>query len=73
MIALGIAGKLLGIGEEFISAQLEKRLADKGAGGNRCEPRGIKAGFAAAADIDFGLRLARAAPSLDEALAHLGQ
>jgi 2-oxoglutarate ferredoxin oxidoreductase subunit alpha len=58
MIALGIAGKLLGIGEEFISGQLEKRLADKGHAAIESSRAGIKAGFAAAADVDFDLRLA---------------
>jgi 2-oxoglutarate/2-oxoacid ferredoxin oxidoreductase subunit alpha len=62
MIALGIAGRLLGVGEEVISALLQKRLADKGQAAIESSRAAIKAGFAAAADIDLGLRLAAPQP-----------
>ncbi len=58
MIALGIAGKLLGIGEEVLSALLERRLAEKGRAAIESSRAGIRAGFAAAADLDLGLRIA---------------
>jgi 2-oxoglutarate ferredoxin oxidoreductase subunit alpha len=62
MIALGIAGRLLGVGEEVISALLQKRLADKGQAAIESSRAAIKAGFAAAADINLGLRLAAPQP-----------
>src|SRR5271166_5312322 len=58
MIALGIAGGLLGLGVDDLSALLEKRLGDKGQAAIEGSRAGIAAGFNAAAGIDFDLRLA---------------
>ena len=63
MIALGVAGKLLGVGEAFLSTFIEKRLADKGQAAIAASKAGIRAGFAAAEKIDFDLRLAPPTPS----------
>lgn len=63
MIALGIAGKLLGMSEELLSDLLQKQLAGKGQLAIESSRAGLKAGFAAAADIDFGLRLAPPKPT----------
>lgn len=63
MIALGIAGKLLGIGEDVLSGLLEKQLAGKGRLAIDSSRAGLKAGFAAAADLDLGLRLAPPRPT----------
>jgi 2-oxoglutarate ferredoxin oxidoreductase subunit alpha len=63
MIALGIAGKLLGIGEDVLSGLLEKQLAGKGQLAIDSSRAGLKAGFTAAADLDLGLRLAPPQPS----------
>ena len=54
MIALGIAAALLGLGEESFSAALTKRLADKGKTAIEASRAGLKAGLAAAADLDLG-------------------
>ena len=58
MIALGVAAKLLGLGEEALSALIEKRLKEKGASAIAASRTAIKAGISAAADIDLGMRLA---------------
>jgi 2-oxoglutarate ferredoxin oxidoreductase subunit alpha len=58
MIALGIAGRLLGLSIEQVVAPIEKRLADKGPAAIEASQAGIKAGFAVAAGIDFGMQLA---------------
>jgi 2-oxoglutarate ferredoxin oxidoreductase subunit alpha len=63
MIVLGIAGKLLGIGEDVLSSLLEKQLAGKGKLAVDSSRAGLKAGFAAAADLDLGLRLAPPRPT----------
>src|SRR5215471_17751885 len=63
MIALGIAGKLLGVGEAFLSTFIEKRLAGKGQAAIEASKTGIRAGFRAAAGIDFDLRLAAPTPT----------
>ena len=63
MIALGIAGKLLGIGEDVLTALLEKHLAGKGKAAIVASGAGLRAGFAAAANLDFGPRLAKPKPS----------
>jgi 2-oxoglutarate ferredoxin oxidoreductase subunit alpha len=63
MIALGIAGKLLGVGEAFLSTFIEKRLAGKGQAAIEASKAGIRAGFKAAAGIDFDMRLAAPAPT----------
>ncbi len=63
MIALGIAGKLLGLSVEQVLAPIEKRLADKGPAVIEASQAGIKAGFAVAAAIDFKKQLAAPKPS----------
>jgi 2-oxoglutarate ferredoxin oxidoreductase subunit alpha len=63
MIALGIASRLMGFTTEQVFAPIEKRLADKGAAAIEASLAGIKAGFAAAADIGFDKQLAKPAPS----------
>ena len=62
MIALGIAGRLLGFNLEQLLALIEKRLADKGSAAIEASHAGIKAGFSAAANIDFGTQLAPPKP-----------
>jgi 2-oxoglutarate ferredoxin oxidoreductase subunit alpha len=57
MIAVGIAGKLLGIAEDRLSALIEKQLAGKGQLAIDSSRAGLKAGYAAAADLDLGRRL----------------
>ena len=63
MIALGIAGRLLGFTVEQTFAPIEKRLADKGPAAIEASLAGIKVGFGAAAGIDFGLQLPAPTPS----------
>ena len=63
MIALGIAGRLLGLTTEQVFAPIAKRLADKGSVAIEASLAGIKVGFAAAAGIDFGAQLASPRPS----------
>lgn len=63
MIALGIAGRLLGFSIEQTFAPIEKRLADKGPAAIEASLAGIKVGFGAAASIDFGLQFAAPKPS----------
>ncbi len=58
MIALGIAGRLLGFGVDVLSALIEKRLADKGQAAITASCAGIIAGYDVAAGIDFNRRLA---------------
>jgi 2-oxoglutarate ferredoxin oxidoreductase subunit alpha len=58
MIALGVAGKLLGLPEESMLELLAARLADKGQTAIKASSAGLKAGYAAAADLDLGARLA---------------
>ena len=58
MIALGIAGRLLGLSVEQVLAPIEKRLAEKGAAAIEASQAGIKTGFGVAATIDFGKQLA---------------
>ncbi len=62
MIALGIAAALLGLTEDIFTPVIEKRLADKGGAAVEASLAGLKAGMAAAADLDLGLRLAPAKP-----------
>ena len=57
MIALGIAGRLLGFSVEETFAPIEKRLADKGPAALEASLAGIKVGFGAAASIDLGMQL----------------
>jgi len=58
MIALGIAARLLGLGEELIAQLLSKRLGDKGAAAVEASRAALRAGFEAAGSLDLGLRLA---------------
>jgi len=57
MIVLGMAAALLGLGEEALSELLAKRLADKGPSAVEASRAGLKAGLAAAADLDLGKHL----------------
>ena len=63
MIALGVVGRLVGLGVDVLSALLEKRLSDKGAAAIAASRAGINIGFAAAADYGSGLRLAAPKPT----------
>ncbi len=63
MIALGIAGRLLGFSVEQVFAPIEKRLADKGPAAIEASRAGIKAGFDAAEGVTFDLQLAKPKPS----------
>ncbi|HET7806404.1 MAG TPA: 2-oxoacid:acceptor oxidoreductase subunit alpha [Pseudolabrys sp.] len=63
MIALGIASRLLGFTVEQAFAPIERRLADKGSAAIEASLAGIKAGFGAAANIEFNKQLAKPAPS----------
>ncbi|MGB9044570.1 MAG: 2-oxoacid:acceptor oxidoreductase subunit alpha [Pseudolabrys sp.] len=63
MIALGIAGRLLGLTTEQVFAPIARRLADKGSVAIEASLAGIKVGFTAAAGIDFGAQLASPRPS----------
>ncbi len=58
MIALGVIGRLVGLGADILSTLVEKRLADKGPAAIEASRAGINAGFEAAADYDSGWRLA---------------
>ena len=58
MIALGIAGRLLGLTIEQIAAPIDKQLADKGTATIEASQAGIKVGFGVAAGIDFSTQLA---------------
>jgi len=62
MVAMGIAGRLLGLDESDLSAVIEKRLADKGQSAVTASLAGIRAGYEAGAGIPFALRLAPRAP-----------
>jgi len=57
MIVLGMAAAVLGLGEEALSELLAKRLADKGPSAVEASRAGLKAGLAAAADLDLGKHL----------------
>ena len=63
MIALGIAGRLLGLSVEQVLAPIEKRLADKGPAAIEASQAGIKTGFGVAATIDLGKQLAPPKPN----------
>jgi 2-oxoglutarate ferredoxin oxidoreductase subunit alpha len=65
MIALGIAGRLLGFTIEQTFAPIEKRLVDKGPAALEASLAGIKVGFGAAASINLGMQLAAPKPSKD--------
>jgi 2-oxoglutarate ferredoxin oxidoreductase subunit alpha len=63
MIALGIAGRLLGLTIAQVFAQIEKLLSDKGAAAIEASRIGIKAGFDAAETIEFSAQLPAPTPS----------
>ena len=62
MIALGIAGRLLGLRADALASLVEKRLADKGTAAIAASRRGIEAGYEAAAGLAFDLHLAAPEP-----------
>jgi 2-oxoglutarate ferredoxin oxidoreductase subunit alpha len=63
MVALGIACRLLGFSVEQMSAPVEKRLSEKGADAIEASQSGIRAGYDAAAGIEFEQRLDSPSPS----------
>ena len=63
MIALGVTSRLLGFTVEQAFAPIERRLADKGSAAIEASLAGIKAGFSAAANIEFNKQLAKPTPS----------
>jgi 2-oxoglutarate ferredoxin oxidoreductase subunit alpha len=63
MIALGIVSRLLGFTIEQTFAPIERRLANKGKAAIEGSLAGIKAGFAAAAKLEFNKQVAKPAPS----------
>jgi len=62
MIALGLAAGLLGLSEDILSGVIEKRLAEKGQAAIDASRAGLKAGMAAAANLDFDVRLGAPSP-----------
>ncbi len=63
MIALGLAAGLLGLPAEMFRPVIEKRLAEKGAAAIEASIAGLRAGIAAAAGMDLGLKLPPAKPA----------
>src|SRR5579872_351243 len=63
MIALGIAGRLLGFTVEQVFAPIAKQLASKGPAAIEASRAGIRAGFAAAECIKFEPKLPAPVPS----------
>jgi 2-oxoglutarate ferredoxin oxidoreductase subunit alpha len=59
MLALGIAARLLGLSLDTIAALVEKRLADKGTAALTASRTALNSGYEAAAQIDFGQKLAQ--------------
>ncbi len=57
MVALGVAAGLLGLGEQELSAVIEKRLAEKGEKAIDASRAALRDGIVAAAQLDLGLRL----------------
>ncbi|MCL4710972.1 MAG: 2-oxoacid:acceptor oxidoreductase subunit alpha [Pseudorhodoplanes sp.] len=57
MIALGIAGRLMGIAEEMIDRLIEKQFAGKGQMAIDSSRAALKAGYAAAAGLELSHRL----------------
>ncbi|MDE2071994.1 MAG: 2-oxoacid:acceptor oxidoreductase subunit alpha [Alphaproteobacteria bacterium] len=57
MIALGLAGRLMGLGLDQLTAAIGKFLSEKGAAAIAASCAGIEIGFSAAAGIEFGARL----------------
>ncbi len=62
MIALGIAGRLLGVGVEQLSMAIKSHLAEKGPAAIEASQMGIEIGFDLASDIDFDTKLAKPKP-----------
>ena len=58
MIALGMAGRLIGLAVEDLCALLERRLGEKGEAAITASRQGIEAGFEAAGTLDFDVRVA---------------
>jgi 2-oxoglutarate ferredoxin oxidoreductase subunit alpha len=63
MIALGIAAKLLGIGKDVFTALMAKRFEGRDRAVLDANRAAFDAGFAAAGDIELGVRLEPAKPS----------
>jgi 2-oxoglutarate/2-oxoacid ferredoxin oxidoreductase subunit alpha len=63
MIALGIAGKLLGLGEDALLGVMGKRLAEKGSAAIAASRAGLEAGWRAAAGLELAVPPASAKPS----------
>jgi 2-oxoglutarate ferredoxin oxidoreductase subunit alpha len=63
MIALGIAGKLLGLDADLLLGVMNKRLAEKGSAAIAASRAGLEAGWRAAAGIELAVRPASARPS----------
>jgi 2-oxoglutarate ferredoxin oxidoreductase subunit alpha len=63
MIALGIAGKLLGLGPDVLLGVMDKRLAEKGAATIAASRAGLEAGWKAAAGLEIAVQQAPAKPS----------
>src|SRR5262245_58253298 len=62
MIALGIAGRLIGLHPDLLFSMLEKRLAEKGEAAIVASRAGINAGYDAAAGLNSDLRLVAPKP-----------
>lgn len=62
MLALGIACRLLGFSVEQMCALIENRLSEKGAAAIEASQSGIRAGYDAAAGIEFERRLGAPPP-----------
>jgi 2-oxoglutarate ferredoxin oxidoreductase subunit alpha len=62
MIALGLAAGLLGLSEDIFTLVIGKRLSEKGQTAIDASRSGLKAGIAAAAGLDLGMRLAAPKP-----------
>jgi 2-oxoglutarate ferredoxin oxidoreductase subunit alpha len=63
MIALAIAGKLLGLGEDALLGVMGKRLAEKGSAAIAASRAGLEAGWRAAAGLALAVQPAPAKPS----------
>ncbi len=63
MIALGVVGRVVGLGVDVMSSLLEKRLADKGPAAIEASRAGIKLGHDAAKEFGVDFRLAAPQPS----------
>jgi 2-oxoglutarate/2-oxoacid ferredoxin oxidoreductase subunit alpha len=63
MIALGIAGKLLGLDADLLLGVMNKRLAEKGSAAIAASRAGLQAGWRAAAGLELAVQPASAKPS----------